>query len=211
MERSARSLSAVSNVSSSFSELGQTRRASKGARGASSGFGKARRHRGCRRFHRRDVRTREKGGLGVGRCRAGNATKVMAIADRHGLPLAVLVEEGSRYDSVLTERTLDAAFVRYLPPRLIGDRAWDSAPLAERLRKERNIQLIAPTRSTTKSRKQDGRALRRYKRRWKVEALFARLKRWRRIATRWDFKADNFFGFVQLGCAILLLRALVGF
>jgi transposase len=94
---------------------------------------------------------------------------------------------------------------------LIGDRAWDSAPLAQRLREERRIELIAPTRSTTKNRKQDGRALRRYKRRWKVEALFARLKRWRRIATRWDFKVDNFFGFVQLGCAVLLLRALVGF
>ena len=110
---------------------------------------------------------------------------------------------------MLTERTLDAAFVRYLPPRLIGDRAWDNAPLAERLRKERNIELIAPLRSTTKNRKQDGRALRRYKRRWRVEALFARLKRWRRLATRWDFNVDNFLGFVQLGCAVLLLRALL--
>ena len=133
----------------------------------------------------------------------------MAVADRHGLPLALLVAEGSRYDSVLTERTLDAAFVRHLPPRLIGDRAWDNAPLAERLRKERHIELIAPTRSTTKKRKQDGRSLRRYKRRWRVEALFARLKRYRRIATRWDFKVDNFFGFVQLACAILLMRALL--
>ena len=133
----------------------------------------------------------------------------MAVTDRHGLPLALLVAEGSRYDSVLTERTLDAAFVRYLPPRLIGDRAWDSAPLAERLRKERNIELIAPMRSTTKKRKQDGRALRRYKRRWKVEALFARLKRYRRIATRWDFKVDNLFGFVQLACAVLLMCALL--
>jgi transposase len=73
---------------------------------------------------------------------------------------------------------------------------------------ERNIQLIAPRRRTTTNRKQDGRALRRYRRRWKVEALFARLKRWRRIATRWDSKAENFFGFVQLGCVVLLLRAL---
>ncbi len=48
--------------------------------------------------------------------------------------------------------------------------------------------------------------LRRYKRRWKVERLFAWLKRWRRIATRWERKAENFLGFVQLGCVILLLR-----
>lgn len=134
----------------------------------------------------------------------------MAIADRHGLPLALYLDCGNRYDSVLTERTLDAAFVAKLPPRLIGDRAWDAAVLQKRLWDERGIDLIAPKRGGERpsKRKQDGRKLRRYKRRWRVESLFARLKRFRRIATRWESKGANFFGFVQLAAAVLLLRFL---
>src|SRR5437763_1559010 len=57
-------------------------------------------------------------------------------------------------------------------------------------------------------RRQDGRKLRRYKRRWRVESLFAHLKRFRRIATRWDVKSANFLGLLQLACAVLLLRAM---
>lgn len=134
----------------------------------------------------------------------------MAIADRNGLPLALHLASGSRFDSVLTEGTLDAAFVAQLPPRLIGDKAWDGAPLAQRLWDERRIDLIAPKRRGrgASRRHQDGRKLRRYKRRWRVESLFANLKRFRRIATRWDVKSANFFGFLQLAASLLLLRAL---
>jgi transposase len=129
----------------------------------------------------------------------------MAIADRDGLPLAIAIAGGNRHDVVLTERTLDAAFVDELPPRLIGDKAWDSSPLALRLKEERNIELIAPVRSTS-ARCQDGRPLRRYRRRWKVERLFAWLKRFRRIATRWEYKSSNFLGFLRLACAVIMLR-----
>jgi transposase len=113
---------------------------------------------------------------------------------------------------VLTERTLDAAFVAKLPPRLIGDRAWDSGPLQQRLWTERRIDLIAPKRTGTwaSRRTQDRRKLRRYKRRWRVESLFAQLKRFRRVATRWDVTAANFLGLLQLASCVLFLRALVG-
>lgn len=135
----------------------------------------------------------------------------MAIADRRGLPLAFCIASGNRYDSVLTERTLDAAFVAKLPPRLIGDKAWDARVLQQRLWTERQIDLIAPLRGGKKpsSRKQDRRKLRRYKRRWRVESMFAQLKRFRRLTTRWDVKAANFFGFLQLAASVLLLRALL--
>lgn len=129
----------------------------------------------------------------------------MAIADRDGLPLAIATAPGNRHDVVLTERTLDAAFVDELPPRLIGDKAWDSDKHAKILWDERNIELIAPVRAKS-SRKQDGRALRRYRRRWKVERLFSWLKQFRRIATRWERKAENFLGFLRIGCAVILLR-----
>ena len=100
-----------------------------------------------RRFHRRHLRGGQKGGSSVGRCRAGKATKVMALADRDGLPLSVSIADGSRHDVALVEQTLDDAFVDELPPVLIGDKGFDSTPLAARLLEERQVRLIAPRRS----------------------------------------------------------------
>jgi transposase len=165
--------------------------------------------RGRRVLHRRNVRPCEKRGDDVGKCRAGNATKVMALADSNGLPLSVVIAAGNRHDVVLTGRTLDATFVAHLPPRLIGDKAWDSGLLQARLAGERNVELIAPKRCGKRPsrRHQDRRSLRRYRRRWRVEALFAGLKRMRRLATRWERKAQNFLGLLHLGCAVILLRS----
>jgi transposase len=134
----------------------------------------------------------------------------MALADAEGMPLAISIADGSRHDVVLVDQTLDAALTRFLPPILIGDRAFDSRGLAERLSEERGVILIAPKRGGIRQsrRKQDHRRLRRYRHRWRVERLFAWLKKFRRIATRWDRKAENFLGFIQLACSIIILRAL---
>jgi transposase len=74
--------------------------------------------------------------------------------------------------------------------------------------KEQGIEMIAPhKRNRQKPKTQDGRVLRRYKRRWKVERFYAWLQNFRRVATRFDYKAENYFGFVHLGCIVILLRA----
>lgn len=132
----------------------------------------------------------------------------MALADSSGLPIAVTVASGSRHDVALVDKTLDEAVTNELPARLIGDKAFDSANLAERLGEERNIELIAPKRKGSHRRVQDGRAMRRYKRRWKVERLFGWLKRFRRVAVRWESTAENYLGFVQLAAAVVILRHL---
>ena len=49
---------------------------------------------------------------------------------------------------------------------------------------------------------------RRYKRRWKMERLFAWLQNFRRLVTRYERHAENFQGFVHLGCMVILLRYL---
>jgi len=132
----------------------------------------------------------------------------MALADSDGLPLSVSIASGSRHDVVLTDAALDGAFTAELPPKLIGDKAWDSTKLQDALDAERGIELIAPKRGGKRPsrRKQDGRALRRSRRRWKVERLFAWLKSFRRLATRWEHKAENYLAMLYLGCIIILLR-----
>ena len=61
-----------------------------------------------------------------------------------------------------------------LPERMIGDRAYDSDRLDQQLRQQYGIELIAPHKSVrVNAATQDGRPLRRYPRRWKIERLFA--------------------------------------
>jgi transposase len=92
---------------------------------------------------------------------------------------------------------------------MIGDRAYDSDPLDLRLQEKHGIRLISPH-QTRRCRKatQDGRELRRYCRRWKIERLFAWLHNSRRLVTRWEYHEANFLGMVQLGCLVILLRYL---
>jgi transposase len=130
----------------------------------------------------------------------------MVISDGAGLPLSVRIESGQRAEVSLVEDTLASRFTRKLPTRLIGDRAYDSNKLDDRLKK-RGVELIAPNNPTHKK-SQDGRQLRRYKRRWHVERLIAWLLRMRRVHTRYEVKPMNFLGFVQLACMKLLVRYL---
>lgn len=66
--------------------------------------------------------------------------------------------------------------------------------------------MIAPNRSNRRLKTQDGRPLRRYLRRWKVDRLFAWLQNYRRLVTRWERHEENFLGFLHLGCNCILLR-----
>jgi len=54
--------------------------------------------------------------------------------------------------------------------------------------------------------RRSGRPLRRAKRRWKIERLFAWLHNGRRVVTRWE-RHENYLGMVQLACARILLPA----
>jgi transposase len=130
----------------------------------------------------------------------------MAVADRFGLPISVHAASASPHEVRLVRETLAEVFTDGQPQRLIGDRAYDSDPLDEELR-EQGMEMIAPHKSNrVKAVTQDGRALRRYKRRWKVERLFTWLQDFRRIAMRFDYLDENYLGFVHLGCILILLR-----
>ena len=142
----------------------------------------------------------------MGKTKRGKGSKVMAVADRAGLPIAVSVASASPHEVRLVKQTLAALFVRELPERLIGDKAYDSDPLDAELGQQ-GIEMIAPHRRDRKRRaSQDGRPLRRYKRRWKIERLFAWLQNFRRILVRHERYLMNYVGFVQLGCLVILLR-----
>ena len=120
-----------------------------------------------------------KKGLGRWEVQAGQeGTELMALTDASGLPLAVCAASASLHEDTLVEAALAASFLRERPERLIADRAYDS----DALDAEKGIELIAPHRRNRKKAKtQDGRRLRRYKRRWNIERLFAWLGNFRAL------------------------------
>lgn len=61
----------------------------------------------------------------------GKRTKVMAIVDGDGLPVAGGTESASPGEMILVEDTLDCLWVPINPKLLIGDKAYDSDPLDE--------------------------------------------------------------------------------
>ena len=131
----------------------------------------------------------------------------MAIADASGLPVAIDIQSASPHEVKLVEDTIDRSFTQYAPDKLIGDKAYDSDPLDDRLLEDRGVEMIAPHRKGRKKpNTQDGRKLRRYRRRWKVERLFAWLQNFRRLIVRYEYHAENFLGMVHLGCIKILLR-----
>ncbi len=128
----------------------------------------------------------------------------MAVTDASGLPLTVRAFSASTHEVKLADRTIRSCKVK--PKRIIADRAYDSDKLRGTLKK-RGIKLIAPHRKNrTKKATQDGRELRRYCRRWKVERLFAWLFNWRRTVTRYDYHVKLYLGFVQLACVLILTK-----
>jgi len=131
----------------------------------------------------------------------------MAIADASGIPIAAHIESASPHEVKLVEGTIDNCFTEYAPDKIIGDKAYDSDGLDQKLLNERNIEMIAPhKKGRKKPRTQDGRKLRPYRRRWKVERLFAWLQNFRRLIVRYEYHADNFLGMIQLGCVKIMLR-----
>lgn len=130
------------------------------------------------------------------------------MVDASGTPLAVHTSSASPAEVKLVQDTLDASFGMDFPRRLIGDKAYDSDGLDAELR-ALGIEMIAPNRRN-RTKTQDGRPLRRYRRRWKVERTIAWLQSFRRIRTRDEVKAQNFLGMVQLACIIILLRLVSG-
>jgi len=160
-------------------------------------------------------RSGEKSGSKVGKTKRGKGTKWMVVVDGQGVPLGMQLYSASPNEVRLAEETLASIHVtrrgcggraRQKPQRVIADRAYDSDPLRQRLA-ARSIELIAPHRwNRSKPRTQDGRALRRYQRRCKVERTLAWLGNFRRLVVRYDRLITIYQAFFHIACFMIVLR-----
>lgn len=130
----------------------------------------------------------------------------MAICDAHGDPIAFHVASASPAEVTLVEPTLNDRFLPEYLERMLGDKAYDSDGLDATLATEWGIEMIAPHRRNRKTATQDGRPLRRRRRRWKIERLFAWCYNFRRLVTRWEYHPENFLGMWHLAAMLILVR-----
>jgi transposase len=206
LEASAQAFSFAGNVLAPLEDVDRSRHLGKGLGPAASATRLARPC--CPRgvLCRRNVFLGKKGGEKVGKTKRGKGTKIMVLTDGRGLPLGVDTASASPHEVTLIEPLLQKRLLRRKPRRLIYDAAADSDPLRTRLA-NRGIELICPHRSNrVKPPTQDGRPLRRYRRRWKVERSISWLQNFRRLVTRYEFHAHLFHGLAQLACLIVVLR-----
>ncbi len=130
----------------------------------------------------------------------------MAISDASGLPVAATVGSASPHEVKLVHETLNQSFLQDKPALLIGDKAYDSDTLDAELLSEHGVEMIAPHRANRRCPKtQDGRKLRRYTKRWKVERLFAWLQNYRRVTVRYEYHVRNYLAMVLLAFSVILL------
>jgi transposase len=139
----------------------------------------------------------------------------MVVVDGQGIPLGTHLDSAQFAEITLAPHVIQDVKVprlrggrpRTRPERIIADRAYDSNKLRDEL-EARNIELIAPHISTRKTKRQDGRALRRYRHRWIVERTFSWLHNFKRIRTRDDRLLVIYAGFFHLALMLLALRKL---
>jgi transposase len=151
------------------------------------------------------------GGDGIGKTKSGKGVKIMVLVDARGLPIAVDTATAGTHESKLVQRLFDFMLTADVPPLVIGDKAYDSDPLDWIMAKQ-GVEIVAPHRSNRKLKNytQDGRSLRRYARRWKVERTISWIQNYRRLCIRWEKSTNLFQGFLHLGCTMLLLKQVLG-
>ena len=194
----AEALSAVPDLSSVVSAVAAGRHVGRSITGLGGGFAGSRQGGFAGELHRWLLRRSDKGALELVKRSAEKGLRSWQ------LQTALVFQAESAWPALphetkLVETTLEQRFTKEVPPMLIGYKAYDSDPLDEKLEKTIWTELVAPQREDrSKPRTQDRRRVRRYKRRWKVERLFAWLQNFRRLTTRWEHHLSNFLGMVYL-------------
>lgn len=151
------------------------------------------------------------GGDGIGKTKVGKGVKIMVLVDARGLPVAIDTAPANRHESHLVQQMFDFMLSDDAPERIIGDKAYDDDRLDDELADD-GIEMIAPHRANRRpeNKTQDGRPLRRAKRRWTVERTIAWLQHFRRLCIRWERSTALFQGFLHFSCTLLLLREVLG-
>jgi len=151
--------------------------------------------------HQHATGARKSEASGIGRSVGGLTSKIHMVVDSHGNPIDFEVTGGQVHDiqmaTELIERTPKSSFT-------IADKGYDGEYLRWVIREEESVPVI-PRKSNSKIGNDDLDKFI-YKQRHKVENIFARIKHYRSIATRFEKLKRNFEGMLSLACAYIWLK-----
>jgi transposase len=136
----------------------------------------------------------------IGVTKGGRNSKIHALADKLCRPWVLIFTPGN-----IADCTVGPACVSLLDgiKELLGDKAYDSNSFRKSLRKE-GIRPVIPGRSNRKKRIHHDKQA--YKARNVIERCYCRLKDFRRrVATRYDKLARNFYGVPRRCCPVLAI------
>lgn len=131
----------------------------------------------------------------IGRTKGGINTKLAAIVDRRGRAVALGLAAGQRHDLHAVAPLLGCLRGRHA----VGDKGFDADTFRDRLRRQRTRVCIPPKRTR---RRQIAFHRGYYRCRHQVENFFCRIKRYRRVSTRYDKLAVTFLGFIHLAAIV---------
>ena len=136
----------------------------------------------------------------MGRSRGGLTTKIHALVDANGLPIALKLTAGQAHDGRSATDMLTVIGPNQI---LLGDRAYDSNALRDALKAQGAWANIKPL-----ARRVDPPAFSRFLYRYRnlVERFFNKLKHYRAIATRYEKHATNYLALVKLAAIRIWLR-----
>lgn len=130
--------------------------------------------------------------------------KVEVVTDAQGVPLGSAVAAANVSETALVQEALDDVPIS-IPDgtKIVADSGYDSDPLRDDLA-EQGLELVSPhRRNRVRPSRNDGRVLRRYRRRYVVERTNAWLHCFRRLAHRWERYTFIYEGFLRLACILL--------
>jgi transposase len=137
--------------------------------------------------------------------------KLALVVERTGVPLGVEIAAANVPEVRLAEPVLatipSGVSIPWEVP-VVADRGYDSDPLREDLATD-GYRLLAPHRKNrTKPSANDGRRMRRYRRRYVVERTIGWLHAYRRVLVRHEWWEFLYHGFVQMACTLIALTRL---
>ena len=136
----------------------------------------------------------------VGRTRGGLNTKIHAIVDGLGNPVAFLLSPGNDNDSVHAIDLMDMTDIT--GSNLLGDKAYGTKEILAYI-VEHGATVVIPPKSNAKDPWAVDYCL--YKERHLVECFFQKIKWFRRVATRYDKLDKSFLSFVYMAAIMIWL------
>ena len=126
----------------------------------------------------------------------GLNTKIHLAVDAHGMPVRMLVTQGTTADCTQASRLIEGLTAEHL----LADKGYDTDAILEQAKGQGMNAVIPPKKNRTIQRPYDEDM---YKLRHLVENAFLHLKRWRGIATRYAKNTASFLAAVHIRCIAL--------